>query len=65
LHHKHDILIAEQQANDTKSTIRTGIYTTWSSTPCLTQYTLTECTAHTPYRVSPISYYICLNIYNL
>jgi hypothetical protein len=28
LHHKHDILIAEQQANDTKSTIRTGIYTT-------------------------------------
>jgi hypothetical protein len=63
LHHKHNILIAEQHANDT-STIRTGIYTAWSSTPRLIQYTLTQCTAHTPHRVSPISHYICLNIFN-
>ena len=33
-----------------------GVHTTWPYATCLTQYTLTQCTTHTPYRVSPILY---------
>ena len=47
-----------------ESTVRADIYTTWPSAPRLIKYTLTQCTAHTPHGVSPISCYICLNVFN-
>ena len=52
LHHKHEILIDEQQANDNNplfelaSIPRDLMQPAWHST----QYTLTKCTTHTPSR---------------
>ena len=58
LHHRLNILIAEQQANDTNPLFELASLPR-DLVQFAYQYTLTQCTVHTPHRVSPILYHFC------